>query len=204
MYALIQREIRDHVIFFMGAIALAGTMVALSIPMLDNRGWAEMAVLTVLPVVVLAFFAMGAVQMHTDKTRRVSAFISTLSVSRNRILLAKVLAGVLAILIALVPIAVTVTILMQIYAAPIPIYSVIILEVFAGSFLATFACYCIGLQAGWHSGRLAQALGGLALTGIIASMILIKGFAPEMMVILSLFIVASLARTWHLFTSTPL
>ncbi len=210
MYALIKREIRDHIIFFIGAVVLSGTLSGLAIPMLDNHSRSGMAEFDsgigfiVFTIVIFGFFALGSVQMYTDRTRRVSAFISTLSVSRNRILLAKIIAGVLAILIALVPLAVTVTILLRIYAPPIPAYSAMVLEVFAGTFLAVLACYCIGLQAGWSSGRLAPSLGGIGLTCILATMILINGFTPEFVVILSLFIVASLLRTWHMFTSTPL
>jgi hypothetical protein len=158
----------------------------------------------VLPIIIFGFFAMGAVQMDTDRIRKISAFISILSVSRNRILLAKIIAGLLAILIALVPLTVTVTILLQIHAPPIPIFYVMVLEIFSGTFLITLACYFIGLQAGWNSGRLPPVIGGLVLTCILATLILIKGFTPEIMVILSLFIVASLIRTWHLFMSTPL
>lgn len=210
MFALIRREIRDHAVFFLGAIILSAVSVGLSLPMLDNYRRIESAAfdsgfgVIVLAIVVLGFFAMGSVQMYTDRTRRVSAFISTLSVSRSRILLAKIIAGVLAILVALVPMAVAITILLQIHAPPIPIYSAMVLEVFAGIFLLVLACYCVGLQAGWNSGRFAPALGGLGLTCILATLILIKGFEPEIMVLLSLFIVASLIRTWHMFTTTPL
>ena len=210
MYALIKREIRDHRVFFMGAVILSTVLIGLTTATLDSHRWIEKAAFdsgagaTVLPIVVLGFFGMGAVQMDTDRIRRISAFISTLAVSRNRILLAKIIAGVLAILIALVPWAVTVAVLLRIHAPPIPIYSVMVLELFAGTFLVTLACYCIGLQAGRNSGRLVPWIGGLALTFILATLILIKGFAPEIMVILSLFIAASLIRTWHVFTSASL
>lgn len=210
MFTLINREIQDHVAFFLGAVVLSVTLVGLSIATLDGHYWIEMVVFDspsgaiVLPIIVFGFFAMGAVQMDTDRTRRISAFVSILSVSRNRILLAKIIAGLLAILIALVPLSVTVTILLRIHAPPIPIFSVMVLEIFSGTFLITLACYFIGLQAGWNSGRLTPALVGLALTGILVTLILIKGFTLDLMVILFLFIIASLTRTWHLFTSTPL
>jgi hypothetical protein len=210
MFTLINREIRDHVVFFLGAVVLSATLVGLSIATLDSYHWIEMAVFDsgagaiVLPIVVFGFFAMGAVQMDTDRIRKISAFVSLLSVSRNRILLAKIIAGLLTILITLVPLSVTVTILLRIHAPSIPIFSAMVLEIFSGTFLVTLACYFIGLQAGWNSGRLTPALVGLALICILVTLILIKGFTPEIMVILSLFIVASLIRTWHLFTSTPL
>ncbi len=210
MLTLIKREIRDHELFFIGSVILSAVLIGLSIATLDGHYWIELVTFDspagaiVLPIIIFGFFAMGAVQMNTDRIRKISAFISILSVSRNRILLAKIFAGLLAILIALVPLAVTVTILLRIHAPPIPIFYVMVLEIFSGTFLITLACYFIGLQAGWNSGRPIPAIVGLALTCILATLILIKGFTPEIIVILSLFIVASLIRTWHLFMSTPL
>jgi hypothetical protein len=209
MLTLIKREIRDHSIFFISSVILSTVLIGLSIATLDGHRWIEDeetlgTVAIALTIIVFGFFAMGAVQMDTDRNRKISAFISILSVSRNRILLAKILAGLLAILIAHVPLAVTVTILLRIHAPPIPVFFVMVLEIFSSAFLITLACYLIGLQVGWNSGRLTPAIVGLALTGILLTLILIKGFTPEITVILLLFIVASLIRTWHLFTSTPL
>ena len=210
MYALIKREIRDHRIFFLGAVVLTASLIGLSVTALYNNRQIDAAVfgsgggVTALVIVVLGLFAMGSVQMYTDRIRKISAFVSTLPVSRSRILLAKICAGILAILIVLVPLAVAVSILLQINAPPVPMYWAIARDVFAGVFLAGFACYCIGLQVGWNSGKVAPALGGLGLTCILASLIIIKGLAPEIMIILSLFIVASLIRTWHNFTSSSL
>ena len=210
MYALIKREIRDHRIFFLGAVVLTASLIGLSVTALYNNRQIDAAVfgsgggVTALVIVVFGLFAMGSVQMYTDKTRKISAFVSTLPVSRSRVLLAKICAGVLVILTAIVPLAVAVAILLPIKAPPVPMYWVIARDVFASTFLTVFACYCIGLQVGWNSGKVAPALGGLALTCILASLIIIKGLAPEMMIMLSIFIVASLIRIWHNFTSSSL
>lgn len=210
MYALIKREIRDHRIFFLGAVVLTASLIGLSVTALYNNRQIDAAVfgsgggVTALVIVVFGLFAMGSVQMYTDKTRKISAFVSTLPVSRSRVLLAKICAGVLVILTAIVPLAVAVAILLPIKAPPVPMYWVIARDVFAGTFLTVFACYCIGLQVGWNSGKVAPTLGGLGLTCILASLIIIKGLAPEMMIMLSIFIVASLIRTWHNFTSSSL
>jgi len=209
MLTLIKREIRDHSIFFIGSVILSVVLIGLSIATLDGHRWIEDEETLgtgaiALTIIVFGLFGMGAVQMDTDRIRKISAFISILPVSRVRILLAKIIAGLLAILIAFVPLAVTVTILLRIHATPISVFYVMVFEIFSGTFLITLACYLIGLQAGWNSGRLTHAIVGLPLTCILLTLILIKGFTPEIMVILSLFIVASLIRTWHLFTSTPL
>ncbi len=160
--------------------------------------------LTITAIVISGFFAMGAAQMYTDKNRKISAFLSTLPVSRSRILIARMVTGTLAILTLIVPQVIVTIILLRIFAPPVPMYSGFIAEVFAGIFLTAFACYCIGLQAGWSSSSILPAMGGLGLTCILVSLILIKGFGLHIIVILILFITASLIRIWHLFTSTSL
>lgn len=210
MLTLIKREIRDYALFFIGSVILSVVLIGLSIATLDGNRWIEAAAFDspagsfVLLIIVFGSFAMGAVQMDTDRIRKISAFISILSVSRNRILLAKIFAGLLAILIALVPLPVIVTILLRIYALPIPIFHVMVLEIFSGTFLMTLACYLIGLQAGLNSGRLVPAFMGLAMTCVLVTLVPIKSFTIEIMLILLLFIVALLIRTWHMFKSIPL
>jgi len=210
MFALIRREIRDHIAFFIGAVILSGILVGVSISVLyefDRIGRMVsrlQAMISVVTIIIIGFFAMGAIQMYTDRTRRISAFVLTLPVGRGRILLARTAAGTLAILALLVPLAIATMILLRLFTPPIPVYSRMLLEVFAGTFLAAFACYCIGLQAGWNSNRLGPSLGGLGLTCVLVSIILLKGYGLHVTVILVLFIAASLVRTWHTFTSTPL
>ncbi len=41
MFALIRREIRDHAVFFMGAVVLSGILVGLSIPVMANHRRAD-------------------------------------------------------------------------------------------------------------------------------------------------------------------
>jgi len=67
-----------------------------------------------------------------------------------------------------------------------------------------FACYCIGLQTGWNPGKLMPILGGLALSGFLILLIIIKGFGFEISVILIFFNIASLIRIRQTFISTPL
>ena len=210
MFTLIKREIRDHIGFFIAAVILSGILVGFSISLMLEYPRIEEAVsemgalIVVVMIVILGFFAMGAVQIYIDRTRKISAFISTLPVRRSRILLAKLLAGTLAILTLLTPLAITATILFRLFSPPIPIFDKVILDVFTGIFLTAFACYCIGLQSGAHSGKAGTALCGLVLTFILISLVVIKGFGAHMVLILMLFIIASLVRIWHMFTSTSL
>jgi len=119
-------------------------------------------------------------------------------------LLARIITGILAILIVLVPFVITTIVLLYIFVPPVPIYDGFIFEIFAGVFLMSFACYCIGLQTGWSSSKITPTLGGLALTFIFISFVNIKGFGLEGVFILLLFIAASLICTWHKFRSASL
>ena len=210
MLILIKREIRDHVVYFFAAFIFAGILISISLtPISESRRhyravYGLGVALTITAIVIFGFFAMGIGQMYTDKNRKISAFLSTLPVSRSRILIARILTGMLAILTLIVPQIIVTIILLRLFAPPVPVYSGFIAEVFAGIFLTAFACYCIGLQAGWSSSSILPAMGGLGLSCILVSLILIKGFGLHIIVILILFIIASLIRIWHLFTSTSL
>lgn len=218
MFTLIKREIRDHVVYFIGALILSAILIVVTLSMIsqyessqsrnydavDSGLFSVGVIMPAIAVIVIGICGLGVSQMYLDRTRKISAFLSTLSVSRSRILLAKVITGILVILTLLVPLAVTAAVLLRPYVPPILIYPGIVLEIFVAVFLMAFACYCIGLQTGWTSGKVAPTLGGIALTCIFIPLILIKGFGLQIVVILVLFIIASLIRTWHTFMTTSL
>lgn len=214
MLTLIKREIRDHVVYFIAAVIFAGIITGISLSVIFEfstlyRGMDKLMshlgiVIAMTSIVIFGFFAMGAAQMYTDKNRRISAFLTTLPVSRNRILIARITTGALAILTLLVPLVIALIITLRLLTSTIPLLSGVVFEVFTGMFLTAFACYCIGLQAGWNSSSLVPAMGGLGLAIILVSLILVKGFGLHIFVILILFITACLIRIWHLFTSTSL
>jgi len=195
MFALTKREVRDHIGFFIAAVILSGILIGLSISLLYeyrriDAALSQTGVLIVaVMIVILGFFAMGAVQMY---------------VSRSRILLAKLLAGTLAILTLLVPLAIAALILFRLLSPPIPLFAGVVRDVFIGIFLTAFACYCIGLQAGGNAGKPGPALAGLALTLVLITLVVVKGFGAPLVIILVPFIIASLIRIWHTFTSTSL
>ena len=82
---------------------------------------------------------MGSAQMYTDKNKKISAFISTLATTRRRILIARIVTGLLAILILLVPIAVTAQTLMRLLGPPIPLYAGVVRDIFGVGVLISFA-----------------------------------------------------------------
>jgi len=218
MFALIKREIQDHIVYFIGAAALSAIFIIISISVINQyessqrRGYnpGDFQVLTVgvgvptIAIVIIGFCAMGASQMYLDRTRKISAFLSTLAVSRGRILLARIITGILVILTLLVPLTITAVTLLRLYVPPVLIYPGMVFEIFVAVFLMAFACYCIGLQTGWTSGKITPTLGGIALTCIFVPLLFIKGFGVHIVVILVLFIIASLIRTWHTFMTTSL
>jgi len=210
MLALIKREIRDHIVYFIAAAICSAIFIAMGLETVHEYNPRNPPVfpigigISLAAIVTAGICAMGATQMYFDKTRRVSALLSTRPVSRSMILLARIIAGLLAILTLLAPIAVATTILLRLFTPPIPMYSGLVWEIFTATFLLAFACYCIGLQTGWNTNALTPTLGALGLTCIFVPLILIKGPGLQIVVILQLFITASLVRTWNKFLSTPL
>jgi len=210
MFALIKREIQDHIAYFIGAAVFSAVFIIISVSLIHNYDPQNPEVFIIgfgvptVTIAIIAFCAMGATQMYLDRTRKISALLSTLAVSRNRILLARIITGILAILTLLVPLTIAVVILLRLYAPPVLMYPGMVFEISVVVFLMVFACYCLGLQTGWNSGKIIPTLGGIALTCIFVPLILIKGFGPYIVVILVLFIIASLIRTWHTFMTTSL
>ncbi|NQT00908.1 MAG: hypothetical protein HQ580_02685 [Planctomycetes bacterium] len=218
MFTLIKREIRDHVVYFIGAAVLSAIFIIISISVISqfessqrsgyNPGDSQVFSIGVgvptIAITIIGFCGLGASQMYLDRTRKISAFLSTLAVSRSRILVARIITGILVILTLLVPLAVTAVTLLRLYVPPVLIYPGMVFEIFVAVFLMAFACYCIGLQTGWASSKIAPTLGGMALTCIFVPLIFVKGFGVHVVVILVLFIIASLIRIRHTFMTTSL
>jgi ABC-type transport system involved in multi-copper enzyme maturation permease subunit len=213
MLTLIKREIKDHNVYFLGAIILTAILLCLTVFAAYNLVYQydhEEAVTYIglsLPVIVMlmiGFSGMGISQMYTDRARKISAFLSTLPVSRSQILLARIVTGILAILIVVLPFVITSMVMEYLFAPPMPVYSGMIFDIFTVIFLLGFACYCLGLMTGWTAGKIAPTLGCLGLTFILSSLILVKGFGPCTKGILVLIIVACLIRTWQKFITTSL
>jgi len=210
MFALIKREIQDHIVYFIGAAAFSAVFIIISVSLVHQYDPKEPPVFSIglgvpaATIVIFGICAMGATQMYLDRTRKISALLSTLAVSRNRILLTRVITGILVILILFVPLTITAGILVRLFSPPIPVFTGMVFEISVTAFLMAFAIYCIGLQTGWNSSALTPSLGALFLTCIFIPLILIKGFGAHIVVILVLFIAASLIRTWHTFMKTSL
>jgi hypothetical protein len=209
MYALIKREILDHIVYFIGAmlfsLILIGLLTAAGYS-LERRGF-DLYLGFATPVVIMlgiGLAAMGVSQMYTDKNRKVSAFLLALPVTRRSILAARVITGVLAILMVLVPVALTAVILSRLLGPSIPIFAEPITDIFTTVFLTALACYCVGLLTGWTTSKITPSFGGFGLTLVLVLMILVKGFGLQAQFLLVVIIAASLTRTWLKYMSTAL
>jgi hypothetical protein len=209
MLALIKREIQDFIVYFIAAILSSAVLVALLITAafhFERLAWNVFTGLTIPLIVILVIGSsgMGVTQMYLDRNRRISAFLSTLPVTRSRLLTAKIVTGVLAILIVLVPVTIAAVALRHLLLPPIPVFANLITDFVTTTFLMLCACYCLGLLTGWTTNKITPTFGALGLNLILYSLIVVKGFGPEIRLLLVLVIAACLIRTWHKFTSTSL
>jgi ABC-type transport system involved in multi-copper enzyme maturation permease subunit len=213
MLTLIKREIKDHNVYFLGAIILTAILLCLTVIAAYKRVYQNELVnattyiglsLPVIMMLMIGFSGMGISQMYIDRARRISAFLSTLPISRNQILFARIITGILAILTVVLPFIITSLVMIYLFAPPIPVFSGMIFDIFAVIFLLGFACYCLGLMTGWTAGKIAPTLGCLGLTFILSSLIIVKGFGPCTKGILILVIVTCLIRTWQKFITKSL
>jgi hypothetical protein len=206
MFTLIKREIEDTRVFFIGVGVLAVIFGALFFyqQFYDEKyedGIVGFGTVIAVPL-ALAFCAMGAAQMYWDKTKKISALLATLAVNRGQIFTARVIAGVLLVLIGFVPIAGTIIMAVSRGVAPFPpAHRGLYYEVLIPAILLGFACYSIGLQFGWTSNRIIPSLGALGLSLILIPVILIKGFGWEIYAILVFLIAACLIRAWYKFST---
>jgi len=210
MFTLIKREIEDNLVDFLAAALLSAVFVFIAISLAKaNLGHEPQTfsiglLLVILPITGLVFMGMSTGQMTNDKTRKVSAFLSTLPVTRTQILLARVITGVLVMLVLFLPIFITATVLMKMFISPYVFAYHYLMEIFITIFLAAFAAYCLGLQIGLSSKRAGIVLAVFIFSPLIISLIFIKGFAINIIMLLLLVVIASLVRTWQKFVSTAL
>ena len=210
MLALIKREIYDHLVYFIAALFLSFitiTIISYTAYYTDLGGSFSFIIgflFFVFFAIIIGFTGMGVTQMYSDKNKRISTFLSTLSVTRNRILTARIIAGILAILTYFLPVFIAAIVMYRLLSPPLPVFKTLFFHVYTVTILISFACYCIGLQTGWTAGKLAPTLGGLILACIFASIIKIKGFDSQVSLLLIIFIIASLIRIRQKFMSTSL
>lgn len=210
MLTLIRRELHDNIVYTLGSCAIGamaiGAMIYMSIYGTDVAKSAPAIIypiLLLLPAFLL-FSILGAAQMYGDRAHRISPLLSTLAVTRHRILAARILAGILTILLTTVPVLATATIVLRLFLPPFEFYRRMVIEISVTAVLLGTACYSLGLLVGWTTSRTWLIVGTSLLLTVSTSLIVIKGFGPGAMLFLVVFIAAVLVRTWHKFTSASL
>jgi ABC-type transport system involved in multi-copper enzyme maturation permease subunit len=203
---LVVREIRDNIVSVVGPCLIGAIIVTILIcaSFWEMQGGVFIFPSVLLGVMLLGFCSLGAVQMYGDRANRISSLLSTLAVTRGQIFTARVLVGVLTILASLAPGIIMAIVLLWAFGTPLEFFYRMIVEIILAITLTGLACYCVGLMVGWTANKAWLAAGSLSLFALMATLIWIKGFGVEAMLILLLSIVAMLLRTWQRFTSASL
>lgn len=170
---------------------------SLPMPMIKVFYWS-------MPFLPLIFGVMGAHQMNYDRSNKISTFLSTLAVTRQRIFAARITAGLILILVGLVPFIIACAILLALFPQPVPGLNVLLAKMFFVAFLADLAGYALGLLLGWHNQKSIPFIGVFVITAILIGLVTIKGFSLQCCVILVLIIAAALVRAWQKFLSASL
>ena len=131
MLSLIGREIRDHLVYVASPCVISLMVIGIAICTFVWRiEEASLAFCGALAIVLFIGFAiLGAAQMYIDRSNRTSALLSTLAVTRSRILAARVIVGALTVLGSLVPALAVAVLLLKLFAPPVEFYSRMIVEV---------------------------------------------------------------------------
>ena len=215
MLTLIKREIVDAVIFFMITaifmLILTGILVyrvAIGLGINQVVGVPSVMYKTfgTFPFIFLPLIAaaLGARQMHLDKDKKISSFLVTLATTRQRILSAKIITGILWVLLIILPIAVADVVLLKVFPMAAVPDAGFLVRLFITIFLCGLACYSFGLLIGWHSGKLVPALGIIMIVPVLVSLIVIKGFGMQTIIFFLLFTIVAMVRAWQKFMSTSL
>ncbi|MEN6576371.1 MAG: hypothetical protein ABFD90_08510 [Phycisphaerales bacterium] len=206
MLKLIAREICDHIAYFGACCVLSAIIVATLICMIvyEIVGTGVLIACMVAGLLFLGFGILGVGQMCGDRVNRVSTFLSTQAVTRNRILIARILAGVVTIVSTLVPALVLAIILLKLKKPPLEFYSQMVWDISAVLLLGGVACHSLGLLVGWTGSKARLIAGFPCLMLLLPSLVAVKGFGPSTAVLLTLLIMVVWGWIWHTFTSASL
>ena len=214
MFTLIKREIEDNLGLFIFGLAVTlicvcwlATSVAMTaikkVPI--GLDWSMYSIfLPLIPLTGYLVTALGSAQMYKDKNQKISAFLLTLATTRNKIISARIIAGLIWILMVIVPIIITDLILVQIFPILIPYPKTLIIKLFITMFLMSLSCYSIGLVVGDNKRKNISQIMGATTTTIVLTLIVIKGFGTDTALILIILTAALLGKVWQKFSTAAL
>jgi hypothetical protein len=214
MWTLIKREIKDNIIMFLLALILAGTCEAVVVSgfLRTDVQFAPVGIplgaYTIFPFFIISLcllaVTMGGVQMYLDKSRKISAFLSSLAVTRRGLLSAKLLVGIIWLVVALLPLVAAELLLFKVRPRLIPADYIFLVRIYIVTALCALSCYLLGLNLGLGRNRIVAILGGALLCLILMSVIVIKGLDADIMLIFGITSAAIAVRAWNIFMSIPL
>jgi hypothetical protein len=207
MFTLIKREIEDNIIFYLmfAILSLGSSALMLGVVFygdLEDPGDRLVLLIPGLLFTVIGLLgvsALGSSQMYVDRTRKVSAFLSGLAVTRGRLFAAKITAGVIGILLMIAPIAIAAMIAVEKFAVPIPRWEVF-REVTLVVFLVYLSGYSMGLVIGWAITKFNPGWLAIVLITLFLPFVIVKGFGPGAAGWLVLFNGAALTLSWQRFS----
>jgi len=206
---LIKREIEDYAILYVIA-AIASCAAAVSTYLgygpLDPRSSHEMPrdvldiMLLVVPSLAMLAALLGAIQMAGDRFMRISSFLVTLRPTRAQIFWAKWLAGLVWIMLGLLPMF-----MVHIYElTQRDLDASLTGALMLGSFLLLLACYGLGLQLGLMMRKSHALISALTVMIGLSMLLVIMGLGRDSYLLLLLVSTLSMARAWCRFKSFSL
>ncbi|MCK5271393.1 MAG: hypothetical protein KAJ52_02405 [Sedimentisphaerales bacterium] len=159
-----------------------------------------------MPIFILPFISagMGAQQMYSDRSKKISAFLCTLATSRSRIMTARIIVGTSQFLLILLAMAITYVLLLARFESLVPFNITFLVMLFVTATMVNLACYSIGLLIGFSANKFLPILGSIFLISILIALIIIKGFGWQSNFILLVVAVAAMFRIWRKYATASL
>jgi len=190
LLVLIKRQIIDNAFYFALALIVCAVLIVavIVLALTEDRTHLSLYALALMVVVPVFFcagsYTLGLLQAHHDRLSGVATMLTVLPPGRTRILLARLVVGVLVILTLLGPLVIGGAVLWKLLGPPVWLFHSWLADTFIGMSLTAFASYCLGLRAGQSTETITRGLQALPLTFILLLLIVIKGFGWPLLVVL--------------------
>ncbi|MCK4627683.1 MAG: hypothetical protein KAT56_01705 [Sedimentisphaerales bacterium] len=159
-----------------------------------------------MPIFALPFISagIGAHQMYSDRSGKISAFLCTLTTSRSRILTARIIVGTSQFLLVLMAMAITYALLRARFPSLVPFDVTFLIMLFITAATVNLACYSIGLLIGFSANRFLPIMGSILLVATLIALVIVEGFGLQSNLILLVVAGAAMFRTWQKYATASL
>ena len=142
MFTLIKREIQDSIMYFILILILTSIFIFVDIFLAyyaNDTGEVTLNINNTFTIIISGMFlflitAMGVSQMQSDRNKKISSFLSTLAVTRYKILIARVIAGIIAILLFFLPQIAALLVVYNFFISPIFVFGNMLTEMYIAAF----------------------------------------------------------------------